>query len=726
VIVPNSTRRQFEGRHTKTRSDDRTLSPIGAAESSDHSPEDSRPSKFPLFNVLPDAMALVDELGIIRNANNHLATLSGYRRDEIEGETLEFLVPTLHRDVIPARRKRDYGRRAEELVAGIDLTLLRSDRSELAILLTLSPMVYEEESWQVLTIRDNRGQREGQRARTESELRFRVAFQENMAPMTVTDPDDRITAVNDAFCQMIGFTREELLGQDSKIFTFPEDVGITEESHRRVRAGNEDQMRYVKRYLRKDGRVIISEVSRSPARDAEGRLQYFVFSERDITQERALAAQLSHQALHDPLTGIANRALFMDRLFQAHTRLSRKGGMGAVLHLDLDDFKGVNDTHGHLVGDQLLVAMGRRLELIARPADSLCRSGDDEFLYLAEGLDSPFEAEEIATRVLNVLTEPFSVAGVHIQQHASIGVVVWDATSTDCEQIVRNADVALYEAKRTGKGRHVVFTSGMQQQAVTRFELVQELRQALHAGEISMHYQPVVSLTTTEVVGFEALMRWQHPTRGWIPPVVFIPLAEQSDLILELGAFALREAAAAASLWEPTGGQDDWPYVTVNLSAHQFHDPHLVAMIEEALLANDLGPERLIIEITESVALLDVAETLNVIEHLNRLGIGFALDDFGTGYSSLSYLSLLRPKIIKIDQSFVSPAFESERNNTLLEAIVTLGQKLHLSVLAEGIETQEQLTRLRYLGCELGQGFLFSPAVAAVDAANLVGRVLGS
>jgi diguanylate cyclase (GGDEF)-like protein/PAS domain S-box-containing protein len=700
--------------------------PISTAEACEHSPEDSRLSAFPLFSVLPDAMALVDEQEVIRNANNHLATLSGYRRDQIEGETLEFLVPSFHRDVIPTRRKRDYGRRAEELAAGIDLTLLRSDRSELAILLTLSPMVYEEESWQVLTIRDNSRQRQGQRARNESELRFRVAFEDNMAPMTVTNPDDRITAVNDAFCQMIGFTREELLGQDSKIFTFPEDVGITEESHRRVRAGDHEQMRYVKRYLRKDGRVIISEVSRSPARDAQGRLQYFVFSERDITQERALAAQLSHQALHDPLTGIANRALFMDRLFQAHTRLSRKAGMGAVLHLDLDDFKGVNDAHGHLVGDQLLVAMGRRLELIARPSDSLCRSGDDEFLYLAEGLDSPAEAEEIATRVLKVLIEPFSVAGVHIQQHASIGVVVWDATSTDCEQIVRNADVALYEAKRTGKSRHVVFTSGMQQQAVTRFELVQELRRALQTGEISMHYQPVVNLTTTGVVGFEALMRWQHPTRGWIPPVVFIPLAEQSDLILELGAFALREAAAAASQWERTGGQDNWPYVTVNLSAHQFHDPHLVAMIEKALLANDLGPERLIIEITESVALLDVAETLNVIEHLNRLGIGFALDDFGTGYSSLSYLALLRPKIIKIDQSFVSPAFESERNDTLLEAIVSLGQKLNLSLLAEGIETQEQLTRLRYLGCELGQGFLFSRAVAAGDAANLVGRVLGS
>jgi EAL domain-containing protein (putative c-di-GMP-specific phosphodiesterase class I) len=221
-------------------------------------------------------------------------------------------------------------------------------------------------------------------------------------------------------------------------------------------------------------------------------------------------------------------------------------------------------------------------------------------------------------------------------------------------------------------------------------------------------------------------MRWQHPERGWVPPLVFIPLAEQSDLILELGAFALREAIAAASSWARTGDPSNWPYVSVNLSARQFYDPDLVSIIEDALFENDLGPERLIIEVTESVALANVAETMNVIEYLNRLGVGFALDDFGTGYSSLSYLALMRPKVIKIDQSFVSPALESARNDTLLEAIITLGQNLSMSVLAEGIETQGQYIRLCCFGCELGQGFLFSPAVSADGAVDLVGLVLGT
>ncbi|MGA2295483.1 MAG: EAL domain-containing protein [Acidimicrobiales bacterium] len=680
-----------------------------------------------LLEVLPDGIAFVDGTGVIRYANDQLASITGYTRRELVSQTLDFLVPSLKETEqttflndnprYPIKRKT---------IIDVDLTLVCSDLSELAVHLDRSPFVFAGDTWQVVTIRDIYAQKAAELAHAEAELRFHMAFDGNAAPMTVTNLDDHITAVNDAFCLMVGFSREELLGQDSRIFTYPEDVGITEESHRRVIFGEVEQARYIKRYLRKDKRVIFVEVSRAPARDENGRLLYFVFSERDITEERALTAQLSHQALHDPLTGLANRALFMDRLSQAHARVSRQGGRCAVLVMDLDNFKGVNDTHGHLVGDQLLVAIAHRLTRSSRSSDSLCRSGDDEFLYLAEGLATPEDAELVAKRLLRVLTEPFTFADVTIEQHASVGVVIWDATCTDQAEVIQNADVALFEAKRTGKGRYVTFQAGMDKQAVNRFELVQELRQAFNAGEISMNYQPIVDLTTTAVVGFEALMRWHHPERGLVPPVVFIPLAEQSDLILELGAFALREAIDAASKWERKGLEASWPYITVNLSAKQFQDPNLVSIIEGALYQSGLGPERLVIEITEGVALLDVAETLDVVERLNRLGVGFALDDFGTGYSSLSYLALMRPRIIKIDQTFVSPANESVRNDTLLEAIVSMGQKLNMSVLAEGIETRRQFVRLQCFGCELGQGFLFSPAVASAEAAAMVGRVLGS
>jgi ammonium transporter, Amt family len=679
-----------------------------------------------MLSVLTDGIAVVDGQGLIRHANDHLVELTGYSSENLNGQPVAFLVPAWDRNASPSSLFD--AEMSGVLNGAVDLRLnLRCRKgNDLEVLAALSPFVFDGEPWVVMLVRDMRTIRAAEQHRIATELRFRLAFEGNMAPMTVTNLDDRITSVNDAFCRMVGYSKEELLGHDAKLFTYPDDVGITEESHRRALAGETEQARYIKRYVRKDGKVIFVEVSRSAARDTSGELLYFVFSERDITEERTLSAQLTHQSLHDPLTALPNRALFMDRLSQALARAARRGGTGAVLLLDLDNFQGVNDTHGLAVGNQLLVAIGHRLETVARSSDSLARSGDDEFLYLAESLTSPEDHEKVAARLLSVFEQPFIIEGTPFEQRASMGVVVWDDTSTDCAEIVQDAGVALFEAKRAGKGRSVKFSPDMHEQAVNRFELVQELRRALSSNQLSMHYQPIVDLATTRVVGFEALMRWQHPERGLVPPLVFIPLAEQSDLILELGEFAIRDAVGAASLWARTGEPSTWPYVSVNLSARQFHDPNLVSIIEEALLINDLAPDRLVIEVTETVALANVAETMNIIDYLSRLGVGFALDDFGTGYSSLSYLALMRPRVIKIDQSFVSPALESTRNDTLLEAIVTLGQNLNMSVLAEGIETQGQYIRLCCFGCELGQGFLFSPAVSADDAAVLVGRVLGT
>jgi diguanylate cyclase (GGDEF)-like protein/PAS domain S-box-containing protein len=698
-----------------------------------------------VVEVLPDEIIIVDEFAIIRHVSEGFAVLAGYARGELVGQAIEVLVPLRFRDDhVAIRDKFIQDPSARAMGRNLKITLVRHDASELAVDVALLPLVLEGQSWIVAAVRDNSTQRaEGHTsieahlttvaaklgaavALAQSEERFRLAFEDNMAPMIFTDLDDRIIAANDAFCQMIGRTREEILWHDSIPFTHPEDQGITEDTHRRITRGEAGRARYVKRYVHTDGHVIIVEVSKSPARDASGKTLYYVVSERDITEERALSAQLSHQALHDPLTGLANRALFEDRLVQAHARVIRQGGLGAVLVLDLDGFKTVNDTHGHLVGDQLLAGVARRLEQVTRSSDTLCRFGGDEFLYLAEGLASAAEAEQVATRLLDALAEPFFIAGSHLEQHVSIGVGVWDATSTDSTEVVHDADAAMYEAKHKGKDRYAVFTPGMHGEVVSRSALTQELRHAFHAGELSMHYQPIVDLATTEVVGFEALMRWHHPERGWIPPEVFIPLAEQSELILELGSFALREAVAAASSWERIDAQANRPYVTVNLSAHQFCDPNLMSMIEGALVQSGLAPQRLVIEVTEGVALLDIPQTLSVMELLNRLGIGIALDDFGTGFSSLSYLVLLHPRIIKIDQSFVSPPYDSVENDALTEAIVSLGDKLGITMLAEGIETQGQLERFRNLGCELGQGFLYSPAIPADEVAAMFGRLLGS
>jgi len=624
---------------------------------------------------------------------------------------------------------------ASSVVGPTEVSVVKDDDREIAVRILVAMISLDARSWTLVLVGDppatsghattgllddvRTAQLNAAVVLSESEERFRHSFEDNMAPMMFTDADDRIILVNDAFCHMIGWTRDELLHSDSTPFTFPEDIGISETTHRRLTTDSLKQARYVKRYLHRDGRIVIVEISKSAAFDVNGVFLYFVISERDITEERALSAQLTHQALHDPLTGLANRAVFEDRLHQAQARLLRHGGFSAVLLMDLDDFKGVNDTHGHVIGDQLLTSISRRLENETRSSDTLCRFGGDEFLYLAEGLNSAEEAEQLAIRLQRVVAQPVEMAGTQLEIRTSIGVVVWDGSDTEYTQIIQNADSAMYEAKRRGKGNYVIFTAKLQQQAINRFALTQELRQAIHGGELSMYFQPILELATGDVVGFEALMRWQHPQRGFVPPSVFIALAEQSDLILDLGSFALNESVRAASMWSPTPS-GRLPFVTVNFSTRQFHDSELMTNVVDALMVSGLDPKRLIIEITEGVTLLDVAETLHVIDQLHRLEIGIALDDFGTGYSSLSYLTLLHPTIIKIDRSFVSPTNENAHNDTLLQTIVSLGRKLNMTVLAEGIETKQQLGRLRELGCDLGQGFLFSPAVALPEVQALM------
>ena len=664
----------------------------------------------------------MDSHGVMHYVNSELAYLTGYTQDELVGQNVQILIPP---DLRPmeGEARRQYARDPDSRIIWNDrnLSVLQKDGTERSVDFALSPLTLDGVRWTVGSIRDNSAQRAAEQARIEAEQHFRLAFEDNMAPMVFTDLKDCIIAANDAFCAMMGRTRSELIGFDSKPFTYPDDVGITEASHERFLHDEIRQARYIKRYLHKDGRMIVAEVSKSPARDKTGKTLYFIISERDITEERILTAQLSHQALHDPLTGLANRALLDDRLEQAHSRVVRQGGHGALLLLDLDDFKGVNDTYGHLVGDQLLEAVARRLEGVTRTSDTLSRFGGDEFLYLAEGISGPDEAEMIAERLLRSLDEPFVIGNLSLEQRASLGVVVWDSNTAELSNVVRDADVALYEAKRLGKGRQFVYVPGMHHQVVNRFSLVQELRQALTTGDLAMHYQPIVRLSSAEVVGFEALMRWHHPERGWVPPSVFIPLAEQSDLILDIGAFALHESIVAAAEWGRSNDSFAEPYVTVNLSARQFHDPGLLALVQRELDASTLPADRLIIEITEGVALMEVSDTMKMIEQLTKLGIGVALDDFGTGFSSLSYLALLNPMIIKIDQTFVRPTFESIHSDRLLETIVSLGHNLGMTMLAEGIETEGQLESLRSLHCSLGQGFFFSPAVPFAEAAAMVG-----
>lgn len=381
---------------------------------------------------------------------------------------------------------------------------------------------------------------------------FRGAFENNTSGMFLLDRVGRFINVNRAFCEMIGYAVDDLLGHSPNEFTHPDDDSLFDETRRRLAAGETARGRHSMRYRHRDGRVLFGELSMACISDFAGKADTFVASVRDATDERALIDELEHQALYDPLTGLANRTLFEDRLSRARANVVRNGGSTAVFLLDLDDFKEVNDTFGHHVGDELLIEFARRMEQVTRASDTLCRFGGDEFLYLAEGLTGSYE--EIAERLLSVVSEPFDVAGTRLEQRVSIGVVAVDIDTMDNEELLRNVDTALYGAKRQGRGRFVRFTSDMHDRASSRFELLRDLRAAVGTDQLSTMYQPLVDLATREIVGFEALMRWRHPENGFIAPDTFIPVAEQTDLILKLGEFAIREATREAASWMVTGG----------------------------------------------------------------------------------------------------------------------------------------------------------------------------
>ena len=688
-----------------------------------------------LFEELPYGIALIDTRGFIRYVNGRLEGLSGYPHSVLVDQSVEVLVPPAARDNHVGLRERFM---ATSMVrqhgSNLNLALLRHDSTELPVDIGLAPFPFEEEIWTVAMIRDDTPRAVAEEARgaaeqyamnvetmavqelARSERRFRLAFENNTAGMAIADLDSHFLDANGAYCEMLGYSKEELLKLSISDITHPEDRSLTEEMNRRLTSAEVARTDYSKRFIHKDGHVVYGKILTGIVKSDKHSPSYLVASVRDVTEERTLAAQLSHQQLYDPLTGLPNRVLLKDRLIRAYHRALRDDGGGVLFLLDLDDFKGLNDTLGHQVGDQLLVAVAARLSGLVRPTDTLYRFGGDEFIFVAEGRDSEAGADELAKRLVDVFVEPFKLDGFLVEQRASIGVVCFDISNGDefDTRRIQYADTAMYEAKRQGKARYVKFAPEMRERTSSRFNLVQELGHALVSEGLSMHYQPIVDLATGHLVGFEALMRWQHAERGWVPPDVFIPLAEQSDLILKLGTFALERAAVEAASWQSLSNDAVAPpYVAVNLSARQFHDPNLLSIIEHSIALCGLAPERLVLEITESVALSDIDSAISVIEHLKSQGIALALDDFGTGYSSLAYLAKLRPKTIKIDRSFVSPVHSSIQAGQLLEAMISLCHALDMTVLAEGIETEEQLKLLCGLGCEFGQGYLFSPAVPA-------------
>ena len=424
----------------------------------------------------------------------------------------------------------------------------------------------------------------------------------------------------------------------------------------------------------------------------------------DITERKRAEARITFMAHHDALTELPNRLLLHERMEEMLSRLKRNGGGLAVHCIDIDNFKTVNDTLGHPVGDRLLQEVAGRLRDVLRHEDVVARLGGDEFAILQADIGQTAEVASLAGRLLGVLAEPFDLDGNIVSASASIGIAIAPGDGGEADQLLKNADMALYRAKGDGKGTFRFFEAEMDARAREHRQLELDLRTALQAGGLQVHYQPLIQLSTGAITGCEALVRWHHPARGMVSPAEFVAVAEETGLINQLGAFVLKRACADAALWpEPIK-------VAVNLSPLQFRSGNLLAVVAEALEESGLAPERLELEITETLLLDKSGLVLATLHALRELGISISMDDFGTGYSSLSYLRSFPFDKIKIDRSFVHDMGESVDSQAIVRAIIGLGASLGITITAEGIENVSDMERLRQEGCDEGQGYLFSKA----------------
>jgi diguanylate cyclase (GGDEF)-like protein/PAS domain S-box-containing protein len=546
----------------------------------------------------------------------------------------------------------------------------------------------------------------------EQEASFRKLFLENPQPMWVFDLEDlRFLEVNAATIEHYGYTREEFLAMRvteirpaDDVRAFLDEIAVAPALHHSPVAW---------RHVLKDGRLIEVDVT-AHRLEFKGRAAMLT-AIQDVTERNSLERELRHRAFHDALTDLANRSLFANRLEHALARQARNESSIGVVVLDLDGFKTVNDSLGHSVGDDLLFAVGDRLRTAVRPGDTVARLGGDEFAILLEDEPTIEHLGEHAERILASFAEPFELAGKSLVVTASAGVTL-NRPGDGPDELIRNADMAMYLAKRDGKSCVRRFEPAMHHAALDRLELEADLRRALQRDEFVVHYQPTVQIATGGISGFEALVRWDHPRRGLLSPSDFIPLAEETGLIIDIGRWVLERACHQARAWQETHAELDLT-MSVNLSARQLRDPHLVADVAATLRDSGIDPRSLVLEITETVLMDNSDAAIDRLHQLKALGVRLAIDDFGTGYSSLNYLRALPVDIVKIDKVFIDGvAFDKEARG-LIKAILSMADTLDLQTVAEGVESRAQASRLEQLGSALVQGFYYARPLT-VEAAE--------
>lgn len=668
-----------------------------------------------VVDTAPDAIITMTGDGLVRSFNQGAERIFGYGADEVVGGSLEPLIPERMREA-HERGFRRYTRTGESRLMGgaVELAGLRKSGEEFPLELSLGELRGEERLF-IGIIRDITERKAAEEGLRQSEERYRAVIERTSEGVCLLDFETRrVLESNRALEAMLGYEPGGLEGRLADDFVVGDDEDMArnlgEISRRGSLAARES------RYRRRDGSVL--EVEASGTRIPYGDRSVACAIIRDITGRKRLEQELEHRAYHDELTGLPNRALFIEHLARALSDPGRPGAL-AVLFLDLDNFKFVNDSLSHEAGDRLLVELAGRLRSCLRRADSAARLGGDEFTVLIEAAADAERAVAVAERIARSLEQPFLIDGRELLATFSIGIALSESGIETPEELLRNADTAMYRAKESGRARYEIFDASMNDRALERLELETDLRRAVERDEIEVYYQPKVSVRTGEIYGVEALARWRRPGRGLVSPASFIHIAEETGLISSIGERVLERACEQTRLWQRRYGGTPRT-VCVNLSARQLRSPGLVVSVRDTLARSGLAPDSLVLEITETVAVDDIRVNAETLRALKDLGVRLAVDDFGKGYSSLAYLKRLPVDLLKIDRTFVSGSGDGAADMMLVEAIMSFARALGLTVTAEGVETAEQFAALRGMGCDLAQGYYLSRPLPASGLESLL------
>ena len=654
------------------------------------------------LEVSRDLIAVLSLDGTIRSVNPAAVEILGYEPEELVGRNYFQLVAT---DVEPGALARMVDGPLHDRV---DQLIKRRDGTEVCLEVDITLVPAEGVAYCVA--RDTSERRRIENALRTSELRSREAaerylslFDRNPDAVFSQDLNGHFLSANQACATLVGYWQEELLDPSFDAAALSADPAQTAPYFARAVSG--EALDFETRVRHREGHLIEVHLTYVPI-VVEGEVVGVFGVAKDISQRRRLERQLSHQAFHDTLTGLPNRALFLDRLGHALARNVAEPGRCAVFFLDLDHFKLVNDSLGHHFGDRLLQDVAERLSAALSPSHTISRFGGDEFTVLVEDLPCPEEASGYAEALLAALQRPFTLSGQEVFCTASIGIAVAHTATDGPDDLLRRADSAMYSAKERGRGRYATFDTGMHTRAVARLTLETQLRRAVERNEFELYYQPEVSLVDGRLVGVEALLRWHHPELGLLAPGAFLQEAAEVHLAEPIGTWVIDQACRQLMVWSQSPSMPPIS-VNINLSAPELVRPELVDQVAAALALYGVAPDRLILEITESVLMDDPEAVLAILVRLKALGVGLAIDDFGTGYSSLAYLQRFPVDVIKIDRAFIDGLDVDTGNQAIVSAVLGLARALNLITVAEGVERPAQLAQLAALGCELGQGYLF-------------------